>query len=489
MRGRKLLALLAVIFVFLSYIGAAGAYNFAINSRNSVIVLPTTKIVNGTPLHIGEDAISGSRLGAFLVLKGIRTSYYTDKVKVPVEYHSVLIEDNDQYYKLNKIDMPDLSLNVSDSPTGKAVVVAVNFSKISYNSTSKKAHFEDRSIEIIFNENTTPLELGGKNTITVATQVNGKDVMYIYNFEEKDDTAGFGATISINGWSITFQDIDVNQETTFTQIQEPDGNFFKKILEKGKYYLFYEDKNGNLDREEFASYPSSRLSELQEEGAKKIFLFSPTGFFIGIGGIKQVQYSYEYYEKLKEYRDGDVYQGQWVWDIDPDSNLFTIYLHVDPENGFNKVELGENMWVVLPVGNLKLHPIFTKDDKGKITGIEAYQFVQTETVESRVQVQTTSADVVDDVHDLIITDEELTSLPDDKNVIIVGGWVSNKAWSLLEQVYGKSTIQNIKDDIMSKGHVVKILNNPENSNYKVIILAGKGYPETAQAIEEFMSNA
>ena len=238
-------------FVLLSYAGIANAYAFAVNSRNSVIVLPTTKIVNGKALHIGEDAIAGSRLGAFLVLKGIRTAYYTDKVEVPVEYHSVLIGDSDQYYTLNKIDMPDLDLNVSDSPVGKAIVVAVNFSKIYYNSTSKKVRFEDRSIEIIFNENTTPLELGGENTKIVATTVDGKDVMYIYSVEKKDSTAGFGSTIEVNGWSITFQDIDVNQETTFVKIKEPDGNIFNKILEKGSYYLFYEDKNGNLDREEF----------------------------------------------------------------------------------------------------------------------------------------------------------------------------------------------------------------------------------------------
>lgn len=491
---RKILATLVVAFVLLTYVGFGSAYSFSVTSTNSVIVLPTTKVVNDTPLHINEDAIAGAKLGAFLVLQGIMPSTYTDSVKVLVEYHSLPFGDDDGIHYVSSSIMPDLSTEdlgidgfTTAPPVGKKVAVRANLSKVYLNTSTKKVVFEDRAIEIVFNQNTTPLSLGDSKTVTVSTQVDGKDKMYIYSHEEKSDTAGLGATISVGGWELTFQDIDVNQENTFVKVTYPSGYTQNRILSKNKYYVFYIDANNNEDSEELND-ATSRVQALQEAGAKKIFVFSPTGFFVGIGGTKQVQYSYDYYEKLSEYKDGDVYTGQWVWDIDPVNNLFTLYLHVDPDNDFPDVSLADNQWITLPFGNLKLHVDVVKDNDGNVVDY-SFQWAQSRKVETQVQVQTLNANVIDDVRKLILTDEELTALPSNKNVIIIGGWVSNKAWSLLEQVYGKATIDDIKNAVLSEGYVVKILDNPNNPTYKVIILAGRGYPETAQAVEEFMQNA
>lgn len=493
MKG-KIFATLAVALVFLAYAGFGSAYSFSVNSANSVIVLPTTKVVNDTPLHINEDAIAGAKLGAFLVLKGIKPSMYTDNVEVLVEYHSLPFGDDDALHYVEGSIMPDLSTEglgidgfTMAPPVGKKVAVRANLSKVHLNTSTKKVVFEDRAVEIIFNQNSTPLSLGDSQTVTVSTQVDGKDKMYIYSHDKRSDTAALGATLEVGGWKLTFQDIDVNQENTFVKITYPSGYTQNRILSKDKYYIFYIDANNNEDSEELND-ASARVQALQEAGAKKIFVFSPTGFFVGIGGTKQVQYSYDYYEKLKEYSDGDVYTDQWVWDIDPANNLFTLYLHVDPAKNFPKVELVNNQWVPIPFGNLRLYVEIEKDNSGNVVDY-SFRWAQTRKVKTQVQVQTINANVIDDVHKLIMNDEELTSLPSNKNVIIIGGWVSNKAWSLLEQVYGKSTIEEIKNEVMSEGYVVKILDNPSNPTYKVIILAGRGYPETAQAVEEFMQNA
>ncbi|WP_198011269.1 hypothetical protein [Thermococcus sp. PK] len=168
-----------MVLLFLSSVGIANAYSFSIDSTNAVIVLPTTKVVNNQPLHINEDAIAGARLGAFLVLKGIRPSSYSTYVEVPVKYRSVIIPDNDQYYKLSETDMPDVGLALGEAPEGDKIVIAVNFSKVLYNSTLKKAQFGDRSVEIVFNENTTPLSLGGQNSKLVSTVEDGRDTLYI----------------------------------------------------------------------------------------------------------------------------------------------------------------------------------------------------------------------------------------------------------------------------------------------------------------------
>ncbi len=483
---RKALSVIVSVLFLVSIAGAVQGFNFKMNSANTVIVLPTTKIINGQPLHIGEDAITGSKLGALLVLKGIREVTYSTYVDVPIEYHSVLIQDNDQYYKLNSVDMPDVGINVGDSPVGDTIVVEIDFSRILYNDTIKKAQFNDKSIEIIFNENTTPLNLGGETAKIISTVVDGKDTMYIYSYEENSGSKGLDETLTVDGWKIRFRDIDTEQEKALTDISFPSGFVRTDTLYKNKYYILYVDANGDEDFEPFDSYPSARIQELLQAGIKKMFVFSPTDFFIGIGGTRQVTYEYDYYEKVRMYQDGEVYEEQWVWDIDPENNLFVLYLHVDPDNNFPTVTLEENQLLKLPIDGLNIQPVFTKDEDGEITGIEGYRFVRIDTVKKKVMIKTTKAEVTNDVNKLIIEDTQLTELPNDKHVIIVGGWVSNKAWKLLEQVYGTNIIKSIKDEVMSKGYVIKILDNPNNPEYKVIILAGKDYTLTKTAVEEFM---
>ncbi|NJE77154.1 S-layer protein [Thermococcus sp. ES12] len=476
---------LVVLGLLLTPINAAIT---GINSSNTVIVLPTTKIVNGVPLHIGEDAITGSRLGAFLVLQGVSQGTYTKTVSVPVEYHSVLIHDENQTYKLNSVDMPDVGVNVSDEPVGHGIVVQVNFSRIDFNSTKKAAEFGDRSVEIIFNENTTPLNIGGDYKV-ISTTVDGKDTMYFYAYTEVESTtSSLGESITVGRWTLKFVDININQEEMLVDLTYPSGIIKQKTMDKGNYYIMYVDSDGNEDFEWFDTYPSSRINELLERGVKELFVFTPTDFFVGINNAQMVTYDYWHYEKVRQYQDGDVYKGQWVWDIDPNSNLYVLYLHVNESlTGFKPVFIGEGSALKLPTEwGLEIEPVFVKNNEGEITGIEGYRFVRVASVTKKVSITAPKIEATDDVYEFIVEDTQLKNLPADKNVIIVGGWVSNKAWALLEQVYGKDTINAIKDEINQKGYVIKELNNPHNPSYKVIILAGKTYEETRLAVEKFM---
>jgi len=486
-RALSLFMALVVLGLLLAPVNSAVT---GINSSNTVIVLPTTKIVNGVPLHIGEDAITGSRLGAFLVLQGISQGTYKKTVSVQVEYHSILIPDEDQVYKLNSRDMPDVGINVSDEPMGHAVVIQVNFSRVLFNSTEKKSEFTDRSVEIIFNENTTPLDIGGDYKV-VSTTVDGLDTMYFYRYvEAEDNSSQMGDSLNVGGWNLVFQDINVNQKEMLVDLTYPSGFFKQRTMEEGKYYLMYVDAHDNEDFEPFDSYPEARVNELLESGVKKVFVFTPTSFFIGVGGTLMVTYSYWYYEKVKQYQDGDVYTGQWVWDIDPARNLYTLYLHVNESaSGFERVFVGAGESLKLPTNwGLEIEPIFTKDEEGEITGVAGYRFVRVSTVTKTVSITAPKVVATDDVYEFIIEDVQLKNLPSNKNVIIVGGWVSNKAWTLLEAVYGADVINAIKDEINQKGYVIKELENPENPQYKVIILAGKTYEETRLAVEKFMES-
>ncbi len=459
-----------------------------LNSANTVIVLPTTKIVNGTPLHIGEDAITGSRLGAFLVLQGITSGTYTSRVSVPVEYHSVLIPDENQTYRLNPRDMPDVGINVSDEPVEHGVVVQVNFSRVYFNSSKGAVEFLDRSVEIVFNENTTPLDIGGDYKV-VSTTVDGKDTMYFYSYTKVDSgSKSLGESLSVGGWRIKFVDINLDASEMLVVLTYPSGIIKQKPMEEDKYYLMYVNAKGEEDFEEYNTYPSTRINELLEGGAQKVFLFSPTDFFVGINNAQMVTYDYTYYQKVRQYQDGDLYSGQWVWDIDPDAGLYTVYLHVNESvQGFPRVFVGPDESLRLPTDwGLRITPVFEKNDKGLAVGVEGYRFVRIEVVSKQVSITAPKVQATDDVYSFIINDTALSALPTDKNVIIVGGWVSNRAWVLLERVYGKDTIGEIKRKVMSEGYVIKVLDNPSNPDYKVIILAGKTYAETREAVDKFM---
>ena len=484
---KKGIAVLTALLFLAATLGMAQGYSFKINSANSVIVLPTTKIVNGVPLHIGEDAIAGSKLGAFLVLQGITEGSYAVKVTVPVEYHSVLIEDYGQYYKLNAVDMPDVGLKVGDEPVGHNIVVAVNFSRVFYNSTAKKAQFDDRSIEIIFNENTTPLNLGGNNNKIVSSTVNGKDTLYIYNYTSGNGMKKIDETFAIGIWRIKFQDIDTSGNNMLVEISSPYKKDIKLMYE-GRYYILYLDSSNNEHYEEYTSDPQTEINDLLKAGVKDMLVFSPTNIFQG-QTTDQVIYNYTYYKKLRTYQDGEIYTGQWVWDIDPANNLFTLYLHVNAsDKKFPKVFLGSGGMIDLPIsGGLHIGAVFEKDSDGNIIGVKGYKFIRITNVKKTVTVTAPKVEVTGNVNELIINDTELTKLPSNRNVIIVGGWVSNKAWKVLESAYGSELVTAIKNEVNSKGYVVKILRNPYNSNYRVIILAGKTHAETEKAIEEFMN--
>ncbi|WP_297506424.1 S-layer protein [Thermococcus sp.] len=483
---KKFAGALAVLLSFLM-LSTAGAVTF--NSANTVIVLPTTKVVSNVPLHINEDAIAGSRLGAFLVLKGIVTNPHYQTVEVPVEYHSILIKDENQSYVLTSRDMPDLGLPLGSRPIGKTIVLRVNFDRVRYNSTKHMAEFMDRSVEIVFNENTTPLNIGGNYRVVYNT-VNGTDYMYFYSYQSGDgNMSSIGDTITFGSWSIHFIDININQSSALVEVSYPSGVLKLKPMLKGKYYLMYLDAKGNEDYEEYDTYPSVRINELLKNGVVQMVVFTPTSFFIGVNEIKSVIYSYWFYEKEREYHDGEVYSGQWVWDIDPQDNLYVLYLHVKANTTFEPVFIGSGARLEIPIQSwgLSIVPVFNRTKNGGvIVGVLGYRFVRTVMLKKRVKVDVPTVVATNDVNSFIINDTALQKLPSDKNVIIIGGWVSNKAWKLLEGVYGSAKINELKNELESKGYIVAELPNPYNASYKVVILAGKTYRETAKAVEEFM---
>ncbi|WP_099209945.1 S-layer protein [Thermococcus henrietii] len=485
-RASMLLGLLLMLVVTLGT--TAGA---PFNSANTIIVLPTTKVVNKVPLHINEDAIAGARLGAFLVLKGISEKTYTKSVVVPVEYHSVVIPDENQYYILTSRDMPDLGLPLTKNLSNGGIVLAVNFSRIAYNPNSGTAELGDGSISVTFNQSLVPLGSNQYNVL-VYTKLDNVNTLYIYRLVNvTQNSSDIGTSLYLGSIWLYFHDMNEQTNEMLVDVHYPDGVFLE-VMDEGKYYLICHEAGEDVFKS-YDSFPKEEVETLLQSGVQEVVVINPLEFFTGISGSKAVIYRYWYYHLKETHRSGDVYSGQWVWHINSEEKTYSIYLHVNASNPkFPEVYLqpGTSINIPIPGWNLKFTAVYKKDDNGNVVGIEGYRFIRTTYVTRTVSVTAPTVTATNDVNSLIVNDTYIldNGLPKDKNVIIIGGWVSNRAWEVLEKVYGADKVNELKNELMSKGYIVAKLKNPYNPNYYVVILAGKTYRETAKAVEEFMGS-
>lgn len=486
MGHKKRSIFLGVLLILVLTVGTTSGAQF--NSANTVIVLPTTKVVDQVPIHINEDAIAGARLGAFLVLKGISEKTYTKSVVVPVDYHGVVIPDNNQYYTLTRRDMPDLGIPLAPNLSNGGIVLAVNFSRISYDQKSHVSKLDDRSISVTFNQSLVLIDQTQYNVL-VYTKSNSVDTLHIYRLINiTRNSSEIGTSLRLGNIWLYFHDINDQTGKMLVDIHYPDGVLLE-VMTKGKYYLIYHNSEDFVGA--FDAFPENEVASLLQSGVNEIIVINPLEFFTGISGSKAVIYRYWYYRLSEVHRDGEVYAGQWVWDVNTEEKTYSIYLHVNESvPGFHEVYLrpGTSIEIPIPGWNLRFTAVYKEDNIGNIVGLEGYQFIRSTYVTKTVSITAPELVATEDVASFIVNDTAIlqNGLPDDKNVIIIGGWVSNKAWLLLEDIYGTATIKAIKEEIMEKGYVVKVLGNPNNSRYKVIILAGKTYLETRKAVEEFM---
>ena len=73
------------------------------------------------------------------------------------------------------------------------------------------------------------------------------------------------------------------------------------------------------------------------------------------------------------------------------------------------------------------------------------------------------------------------------DVYIIGGWVSNKVWAQLEEVFGEEKVAEWKEDVMDEdGYALIVEPLPNDPDNYVIIAAGQDYTKTAEAIDELI---
>lgn len=447
---------------------------------NTIIVLPTTKIVNGTPLHIGEDAIAGSKLGAWLMYNSINVDIQeaVKTVTASAEYHSIILRDSDQVYYLTETDMPDVGLPLATTPDDKHISIYVNFSKVAYNTTAKAYTFKDGAIGIRFTTNSSPIKLWDTDEKVLVKMGSNNSNLYVYSFKENDEYKSIGDEFKVDSFTIEILDISTETDRVLIKVVPPQDEPFTDIVSINEVKIYYIDSEGD-----FKEATTTNVNTLLTDGVEKVYKFKVVDIFSGLSN-NMARIQSEYYCKIQEYKNGQVYTGNWIWNI-IDENTFELKLHIDPEKDFPEVKLSQsNPELKFPVGDLRLKAYWEKDKEGDITD-HYLRFTKPVEVKETVTYQTQEV-TYNKPTNIIWTDEQFTSVkPSNKNVIIIGGWVSNKAWAWLEETLGKSTIEAWKNEVMEKGYIVKEV---QNGDYKIVVLAGKDYIGTAQAVDYFINN-
>jgi len=286
------------------------------------------------------------------------------------------------------------------------------------------------------------------------------------------------------------------------------------------------------------------VQELEKAGVGTIFTFVPTGHFIGVNGTKNLEVSVSAKELKKTYEDGEKvvdifpefknYPHYQNWYLDIDSSnpnepvVYFVWKSVyDPEdNDYTKYppvffKPGEKLYIPIPyfknVGSSDA-PKYELQTEVVVLEMDAKldsagEYYDSSTAEFYIEYYKDvnkyySKDVVDDKLDelmnkvqasdpsqVLITDEEVlqNGFEAGKDYVIIGGWVSNKAWKELEKYYPEK-VAEMKQYLLNEiaqgqaDYVVYVLPNPADSDHVIIVAAGTDHEQTAEAVKYLIKN-
>ena len=453
------MATFLVAVVLTQIVGVAGATSFT--TGNTVIVLPTTKVVNNTPLHINEDAIAGAQLGAWIEWKSIQINNIMKSYTFSYTVHSIPIWQNNGTYYLLKRDMPDVGLELSTVPTKKSFVISTDFDKVTYNKTSKTIDVKAGAVKVLFTNAYPVVDLGLNGKYVVAND----NITTIYAYDHENKTNFFvvlGGSFKIDGWTITVKDFDPDHGKLLLEITQPNGDTTNAVAYVGSSFVWYV-KDGKI-----CTGNTTNITGFLKTGVSKLAYIKFNSIFDG-NTYKYVITSYDYYQLDKMYKDGEKFSGNWVWDIISPTEFALVY------NA--NVSLKDGGEIDFPFADLKL-----------VSHVDNTTHYITFEREYAKSVSLSTKDVVlPKPENLVITDEKAVSGMPAGNIIVVGGWVSNKFWSVLEKYY-PDDVAEMKEEVMKNGYVIKFLPNPVDKDGNIVVIAGKTYVQTGMAVQMFIQN-
>lgn len=467
---------------------------------NSIIVLPTVSEVDGVPVHVKEDAVAGARLALALYKEALEKTEATETKEVIVEHKSLDIADSDNLFILGSWVMPDHP-EVLDNPN---ITTMFHFDKISFNVT------EDGAMEIVFDSNKTApaveikfapgdSPIGGdlQDRLLVQATADNETYLYLYDKDIQDDFDAhyIGEVQEIGDWDVKYVDYDIDAGKALVQFSFG-GEDKLVIVYKDKFYVGYQDETEGLTILEFANETDARneLLTLQEQGVDDILMITLGDSFFGVKGTQMVYSKYEHYTFYKAIQEDSAIDESGLWKIDwtvVGNDVVEVRVYLDAADYHVPGDEG----LTLPFSDAvikfktKWDESYDADNDGVIDPNEIQGvFVWEEPISIEFTYDKyTMPDI--DPYSAVIPDYELSEgMIGGENIIIIGGWVSNQAWALLENIYGEEKVQEWKDDVMDEdGKALVFEPIPGDEEHYVIIAAGKDYEKTAEAVSELIT--
>lgn len=390
---------------------------------------------------------------------------------------------------------------------------------------------------------TNDVVVPSKITLQNGDQIN---VLYYYNHlypgtnSNGKTELNVGDALSLGNWKFLVDDISTDGTSAYVYITAPNGQEKQFILpiSSAYYVIGWIDSNGDFQYEiTDLQGMYNKLGELLADGITDISTFSVQNKFIGIDNTQIVDAQVNVYQLKKTYKDGEnLSEIVPAFENIPDANQWYLKINVNnPQEpivefvwmadytGAGKypatfLQPGEKIAIPVPyfkevqTDNGTDYELVTqeidftlndqKDQKGYWDPTTAKFYVyylkdkdnyyKANTVDSSLNLVMKKIKSYDPSA-AIMTDQELdqADFQPGYDYVIIGGWVSNAAWKLLEKYY-PDQVKDMKAELMNDleqgkpGFVLKVLPNPADPNHVVIVAAGTDHEQTRAAVQVLM---
>ena len=494
MKARKIIAL-GVGALVAGGLGAVAAQTenvyAGLNIEKAVIAFPTTAEVDGQVVHVKEDGLAAARLALSLFQDSITSTEV--EVKATDTHMTLAFEDNNNtdWWFNAAMYVPDFetfpySIEVPDTeqPAGENITIWFNWDRIDANGTEEtfmiNSTTDDPAIKIYFGEDISPFpEYPG-----TPIYLDGEAYFYNSDSSEPLQTYEVGVPVTdIEGWEITFVDYELTTPPrALVQIKGPDADQADLvIMNRSVDYFVYVDEDGNnviktldeLETEYGVTGLENVTKELKRDKIKDFVHMNIGDTFFGVLGSQYIYVDWTHYWFTGEVEQGEAVVDNWLLNWTGEGESVWVYF-----NGTATLDFGETF----ELGDLD---VFLTTDDGT-----DYRFVwYTErVVDTYTEYMIPSIDpYAVAVPDYEVDLAEFNVADNTNDVYIIGGWVSNKVWAQLEEVFGEEKVAEWKEDVMDEdGYALIVEPLPNDPDNYVIIAAGQDYTKTAEAIDELI---
>ncbi|MBC7094406.1 hypothetical protein [Thermococcus sp.] len=493
MKARKIIAL-GVGALVAGGLGAVAAQNenvyAGLNIEKAVIAFPTTAEVDGQVVHVKEDGLAAARLALTLFQDSITPTEV--EVKATDTHMTEAFQDDDSEWWFNAAEyVPDFetfpySIEVPNTttPAGENITIWFDWSRIDANTTEEtftiNSTTANPAIKIYFGEDISPFpDFPGS-----AVYLN--DTAYFYDSDSSEplQTYEVGVPVTdIEGWDIQFIDYELTTPPrALVQIKGPGADSADLvIMNRSVDYFLYVDENGNnviktlseLESDYGVTGVTNVTKELEKDKIENFVHMRIGDTFFGVLGSQYIYVDWEHYWFTGEVEKGEPVVDNWLLNWTGEGDSVWVYF-----NGTATLDFGEGFEIA------DLDVFLTTED-----GTDYRLVWYTErVVDTYTQYMIPSIDpYAVAVPDYEVDLTEFNVAENTKDVYIIGGWVSNKVWAQLEEVFGEEKVAGWKEDVMDEdGYALIVEPLPNDPDNYVIIAAGQDYTKTAEAIDELI---